>query len=220
MSYNVDKNNDELKSGSEKYFGQWETDKVIEKYFPSGHIGKCVDVGAADGRRGSNSFYFENNGWECLCVEANPEHNKSLLELRKNVVMCACGNVDGESNMDLQVFRVGDRDISTSLTSLSPDARLVDDHKHIIREQYSVNVVVKNLTDLVNEFNTDLDFISIDTEGTELDVLKGLDLETINVKLLVVENNYDDADISDYLSQFGYVRKERYKINDFYIKED
>ena len=68
------------------------------------------------------------------------------------------------------------------------------------------------------ENKRNIDFISIDTEGTEIDVLKGFDFDYYDVKLFVVENNYEDQNIEDYMKTKGYKKDQRYKINDFYIK--
>ena len=51
-----------------------------------------------------------------------------------------------------------------------------------------------------------------------MDVLKGLDLNQWDISLLLVENNYNDPDIEQYLNEFGYIKDARWKINDFYIK--
>ena len=110
----------------------------------------------------------------------------------------------------------------SSVSGLKPDQRLVQEHldKKLINEQYQVNVEVRTLNDILQEANFDkkIDFISIDTEGTELDVLKGLDLNQWDISLLLVENNYNDPDIEQYLNEFGYIKDARWKINDFYIK--
>ena len=46
--YSVDKINKELKNyKNSKYYGQWETDKVIESYFDIKKQGNCIEVGAA-----------------------------------------------------------------------------------------------------------------------------------------------------------------------------
>jgi hypothetical protein len=56
-----------------EYYGQFETDKLIEMYCP-GLCGFCVEVGAGDGVRGSNTAHFERNkGWRALCIEPNNE---------------------------------------------------------------------------------------------------------------------------------------------------
>ena len=123
--------------------------------------------------------------------------------------------------MELTVFDVGERNIMSSLTSLKPDERLVEAHEHIINESYKVEVEVETLPNILEiaGYPTKIDFISVDTEGTELDVLKGFDFDKYDVTLFVVENNYDDKEIGDYMLSKGYVRDQRYKINDFYIRQ-
>lgn len=217
--YDVNKNNSELKGwDGGKYFGQWETDKIIESYFINQKKGICVEVGAANGIKGSNTLYFEHLGWEALCIEPNPKQFDSLEEHRKNVAHYAVSDKVGK--MELTVFDVGDNNIMSSLTSLKPDERLVKSHSHIINESYNVEVEVETLPNILEiySFPNQIDFISIDTEGTELDVLKGVDFDKYHVKLFVVENNYNDSNIEDFMKSKGYKKDQRYKINDFYIK--
>lgn len=218
--YDVNKNNAELKGwDGGKYFGQWETDKVIGGYFEEGYTGTCVEVGAANGVKGSNTLYFENTGWDALCIEPNPRQFDSLERHRKDV--CHYAVSDAVGLMELTVFDVGERNIMSSLTSLKPDERLVEAHEHIINESYKVEVEVETLPNILEiaGYPTKIDFISVDTEGTELDVLKGFDFDKYDVTLFVVENNYDDKEIGDYMLSKGYVRDQRYKINDFYIRQ-
>ena len=75
------------------------------------------------------------------------------------------------------------------------------------------------MSKLYLNFPTDIDFISIDTENTELNVLKGLDLDKYNVKLLVIENNFNEPMIEEYLTKFNYIKIKRLVVNDFYIKK-
>jgi FkbM family methyltransferase len=217
--YDVDKNNEELKGwDGGKYFGQWETDKIIEEYFINKIDGICVEVGAANGVKGSNTLYFEQMGWKSLCIEPNPKQFDSLEKYRKNISHYAVSDKRGK--MNLTVFDVGERNIMSSLTSLNPDERLVEAHAHIINEKYGVEVEVETLPNVLEmaKYPTIIDFISIDTEGTEIDVLKGFNFDKYDVKLFVVENNYNDSNISDFMESKGYKKDQRYKINDFYIK--
>lgn len=225
MTYSVNEINKELKGWDNgNYFGQWETDKIIESYFDASLKGVCVEVGAANGIKGSNTLYFEQRGWNVLCIEPNPEHIDSLLKHRKNNLFFACAEKEG--TFPLTVFKVGERNISSSLTSLNPDKRLVESHRDIINESYTVDVNVKTLTDVLNNHATStqfglqksIDFISIDTEGTELNVLQGFNFEYYDVKLFVIENNYNDPEIEELMKSKGYIKDRRYKINDFYVK--
>ena len=228
MKYSVDDISKELKGWDNGvYFGQWETDKVIESYFTDTNLkGNCVEVGAANGIKGSNTLYFEQRGWNTLCIEPNPEHIDSLLRHRKNNLFFACAETEGR--LPLTVFKVGEKNISTSLTSLVPDKRLIESHKDIINDRYTVEVEVKTLTNLLRTdaittkfgLQKSIDFISIDTEGTELSVLQGFNFEDYDVKLFVVENNYNDPEIESFMKSKGYKKDRRYKINDFYVRED
>ena len=225
--YNVNNNDKELRENFSKespYYGQWETDRVIETYFQSTSKGICIEVGAANGIKGSNTKYFEDKGWDVLCIEPNLKQKASLEKSRSLVKLYACGKENREGV--LHVFGVGRENIYSSLTSLNPDKRLVEAHSEIINERSEVTVPVRTLnwileTQVKNtnfEKVTDIDFISIDTEGTELDVVKGLDTNLYNVKLFVIENNYEDKEVEEYMESIGYTKDQRYKINDFYIK--
>ena len=205
----------------EGYYGQFSTDCLVELYFLDKENGNCVEVGAANGHRGSNTLYFEKKGWRTLCIEPNPEYFKMVKETRKEAIQCACGS-DNLQNVPFTVFDIGERNIMSSVSGLKPDERLVQEHidKNLINDYYKIEVEVRKLDHILKEanFNQQIDFISIDTEGTELEVLKGLDLEHWDITLLLVENNYNDDDIEKYLKGFGYRKDARWKINDFYVK--
>lgn len=203
---------------SSQYYGQWETDRIIEKYFDKSN-GVCVEVGASDGTKGSNTKYFEEKGWKTLCIEANPAYKEILTETRQEVEIVAVGDEPSNSS-EFNVFVIGKDKILSSISGLDVDEKLVESHKHLIHEQYKIQVPVKRLGDILDDrgYSADIDFISIDTEGTEISVLKSIDLEKWNVKMLVVENNHIDLDIEKYLQQFGYKKDTRYKVNDFYVK--
>jgi len=201
------------------YHGQFSTDLLIELYFPGELRGTCVEVGAANGERGSNTLYFEKLGWRALCIEPNPQYYEMVQKIRKESVRCACGS-ENQNNVPFTVFDIGKHNIMSSVSGLMPDTRLVEQHDHIINSKSEIMVDVKTLDTILaqQEFDTQIDFISIDTEGTELDALKGLNLDLWDVSLLVVENNFNDPEIEAYLAHKGYYKDARWKINDFYCK--
>tara|TARA_R100000152_G_C6760111_1_gene184123 strand:- start:775 stop:1461 length:687 start_codon:yes stop_codon:yes gene_type:complete len=225
--YDVNQNKKEIDGTTpSKYYGQWETDKFIEEYFPNKPKGLCIEVGAADGIKGSNTKYFEDLGWDVLCIEPNVRFADSLNEHRKLVRYYAVGNGNDKDQQTLTIFDVGEKNIMSSLSSLKPDQRLVEAHEHIINGVDFIDVPVRTLPFILENTVEDtpfhqatkIDFISIDTEGTELDVLHGFDFESYNVELFVVENNYSDPEIEDFMKEKGYILHKRWKINDFYVK--
>ena len=117
INYNVSQINSELKGWDNgKYYGQWETDRIIESYFPESYVGACIEVGAANGIKGSNTLYFEERGWEVLCLEPNILHKESLEKHRKLVRYFACSDKDGF--FPLTIYKVGEKNLMSSLTSL------------------------------------------------------------------------------------------------------
>jgi FkbM family methyltransferase len=207
-----------LRRKLEGYYGQFTPpmDFVIARYFDPRFVGTCIEVGAADGVSCSNTLHFEQRGWECLCIEANPLHEESLRKHRKHVQMC--GVADKSSAQS--VFHVAEMTsgVYEAVSSLEIDERLLDAHRNILKGIRDVEIIVRTLDECAADFRRSrIDFITIDTEGTELRVLKGFDLARWKVPLLVIENNYADPEIEIYLKNFGYRMDRRYESNDFFV---
>ena len=202
------------------YYGQRETDKYIEAYFSDKTDGNCVEVGVSDGKRGSNTLLFEEKGWRTLCIDPIPEHVEQAKQVRKQVLECACANYNGYDYFTS--YDIGKNNIKSSLSSLHTDERLLETHKDIINGTETFMVRVKRLTSILDEedWPREIDFISVDTEGTEIDVLRGLDLHKYNVKLLVVENNFEDPHIAEYLKCVGFDFDQRFFVNDFFVNRN
>ena len=202
-----------------KSYGDYETDLAIQKYFDPEYVGTCIDIGAGLGTERSNTYYFEKKYWTCLCIEPNPNLYNHMRMYRRLALNLACSNHDKKS-APFHVYVV-DQNNQEAISSLVVDQRLVESHKGIINETYKIEVEVKKLDTILSRINIEkIDFLSIDTEGTELEVLQGFDLEKWKPKLLVVENNFNDTKINEYLSQFGYILSERIGVNDFYLRSD
>jgi hypothetical protein len=111
---------------------------------------------------------------------------------------------------------------TSAISSLKPDDRLIESHKHLITNTSTCISMARSLNSLLGQLNfpKNIDFITIDTENTELDVLQGLDFSIYNIKVLVIENNFNEPFCEDYLKQFGYTKIHRQVVNDFYVHKD
>ena len=201
------------------YYGQYKVDKYIAEFFGPDFIGTCIDVGAARPTRGNNTYYFEQKGWTVYCIEPNIKCIPALTEARKNVFNFACGaqNLD-EVEFTICTLEGGNQEAVTSLTI---DQRLLEEHMIYNPTLEKVMVKLRTLDSFIEEQEIGkIDFVSIDTEGTEFDVLSGFDVQKYKPRLLVIENNFKDHKIEDYLRDFGYTKKKRAVINDFYIYDD
>ena len=199
------------------YYGQHLEDKFIEQIFPIITNGVCIEIGAYDGISLSNTYYFEKKGWRALCIEPISSAFEKCKKQRKECIQCCVSSADTEDK-PFTIFHLNDN--LCAISSLEPDQRLIQSHKNLITNVSTCMVKVRSLSSLLQEINfpKNIDFISIDTENTELDVLKGIDLNVYNVKLFVVENNFNEPFCEDYLKQYGYKKIHRIAVNDFYIK--
>lgn len=182
--------------------------------FPAGFKGYAADVGAYDGRALSNTELLELQGWTVLCIEPQPEL-ETVLKARRNLVeMCACGS----QNLDDQPFYVH-TNAPPSYSALAPtwDEWL---WKPVPEDVWDpVPVQVRTLNTLLEKHQFPrLDALSIDVEGAELDVLKGIDLERWRPKAIIAESWRQIGPVVPYLAERGYRYVTRRNPNDMFLR--
>jgi len=117
--------------------------------------GFFIEVGAFNGYNCSNTLAFEDLGWSGICVEPDPELAAECFKFRKAQTICAAvGNVWRYGH--LAEFKVNTADRGTSGLTQQWDK--------------SILVPVVPLLSLLAYADKGCDLLSIDTEGSELDV--------------------------------------------------
>ena len=153
--------------------------------------GVMVDIGAGpDGIQGSNSYFFEKNGWDVLCVDADPRNEKKLKKNRKNAVSALVSNKKGKVK-----FYMNDK---------TPDISGIIKTRE--NKDSSVELDTVKLSALLKEHKIkDIDILSIDTEGSEIDVFESIG--TLRPKLLIIEcvtQGRYNPEIKPYIEGKGY----------------
>ncbi len=94
-----------------------------------------------------------------------------------------------------------------------------------IAQSYIINVPAKTLSDLINTYKgnesisiLDIDFLSLDVEGYELQVLQGLNLDIHRPRYILVESKAIDS-IDAYLSFHDYQQVERFSSHDYFFAD-
>lgn len=168
--------------------------------------GYFVEVGAFDGKSLSNTYLLEKEfGWTGILAEPNPAQHQAIRSVRSASVDTR--PVDGISGRSvLMRFMEGEPELSSMATNAYSDQH-AENRKH---EAVEIDQTTVSLNDLLEEHGapTDIDYISIDTEGNELDILSTFDFGKYNVRLFSVEHNYTSADgkIEEFLVGKGYER--------------
>lgn len=166
-----------------------------------GEQGYFVEVGVGEGKLRSNTYYLEKElGWRGLLVEPNAEVHASI-RAQRSAALCgdAAYHTTGEELEFLDV--TGDRELSTLVDHIPAD--------HHQRKGAVRRVRTVTLDDALARHGApaEIAFMSIDTEGSEYEVLQGLDLTRWRVKLFAIEYNFDEdrrRKILAHLGRFGY----------------
>jgi len=201
-------------------------DRIVDEYLHGKRNGVFVDIGAYDGVTFSNTLMLERDrGWAGICIEPLPD---VFVELRKNrrcICVQAClGNREEPAVEFLNVTSgaVWTRMLSGVLSEYDPrhlgrvDVELgaYGGSKSVIR------VPMRHLHGLLQEHGIGIvDYLSIDTEGSELLILRSTILSAIGNPCITVENNYDDPAIDEVLRGQGYRLHTPIQWDRFYVYE-
>lgn len=183
------------------FYGQHKEDKLLHEFFQKDE-GFFVDVGASDGVKFSNTKFFEDLGWDGICFEPNPRLYKELKENRKcHLYDYAVGKENGEVTFYANQHGV----VSTIDEKLLPYFKKKIKKAGRKAEWKEVIVPIVRLDSILEE--QEIDFISIDIEGRELDVLKGMDIKTNRPRIAIIETislGYNHRDSVEFLEKHGY----------------
>ena len=147
--------------------------------------GYFVEFGATDGVNLSNTYLLERDfNWRGILAEPNPIWHADLKRNRKADIDLRC--VFATTGERVKFAATKYPALSTIL-----DFTAKDGHAEARREHVVIDVETVSLNDLLETRNApqDIDYISIDTEGSELDILKHFDFIKWNVLLFSVEHN-------------------------------
>lgn len=177
----------------------WETNSKRGGYF--------VEFGATDGKVCSNTYFLEKGmGWTGIVAEPNPTFSEELLKNRSCYV-----------SHKLVYTTSGER-VDFDLTEIPSYARIGSGPRSITLETVSLN-------DLLHEARApiDIDFLSVDTEGSEFDILSAFDFERWNVRCITVEHNQtpNREKLFGLLTSRGFRRKWPMigHVDDWYVRD-
>ena len=180
--------------------------------------GFFIEAGACDGKYLSNTYMLEKKfNWKGLLVEPNRFYWKNLTKNRNcEIFKGAIGNKNGiydfieNTSPELSHLR------NTNVTSKWSEYQ---DKKKINK------IKVLNFIGLVNQYKIegDIDYLSLDLEGAELDFLKSIDFNNIKINVITVEHNFESQrdQIYKLLTNNGFNRvfEEISQQDDWYINK-
>jgi FkbM family methyltransferase len=189
--------------------------------------GFFIELGALDGILISNSLFYERVlHWNGICIEPTPHYYRNLCKNRKSfnfndviydteksLIFC---DLPGPDSLNGILETYDQRHINRIRREILEHRQRGNQKK--IKKYLRKSKKMDDILTLVGI--KDIDFLSLDTEGSELNVLKSINWETTKIKVICVEDNYGDANLHDYIKNLGYVYYSRLEGDFIYYHPD
>lgn len=188
-----------------RYRGLNQLDKKLEQYLDKDQ-GFFVELGANDGLKQSNSYYFERyRGWRGILVEPTPHLFLQCRDNRSKQTAVFCNACVSFSYPD-EYVKIAYADLMSTALGLESDFAdplAQAQHKNPATFTFgAVAVPLQQLLDMAGAPQT-IDLLSLDVEGAELEVLKGINHEAYRFRYLCIESRSPEK-LKEYLRGAGY----------------
>jgi FkbM family methyltransferase len=170
--------------------------------------GYFVEVGANDPKITSQTFELESLGWTGVLIEPQPPLAHKLRQHRRaRVFAVACASRESSGK--------------TLTLNLAGGHSSLDPHFYVAGQQRvgTIEVPVRTLDDILVEAEapSPIDFVSIDVEGYEKEVLAGFDLDRWRPRLILIEDHALNLRLHKLLRARGYKWIRRTGVNGWYV---
>lgn len=204
------------------YISQIGQDRFIDEFFDKKENGFFIDVGANEGIHISNTYFLEKyRNWKGICIEPLPEEFKKLNENRTSINLNICvSDFEGETEF---TYVEGYANMLSGMSDkyhAQHKERIIGEVHYYGGNIHNITVPVRTLQSIFDEHNiTEIDFCSIDTEGSELSIVKSINFDKTLVKVFIIENNYKETDIEEFLKTKDYVLYTKLEWDDVFINK-
>lgn len=188
--------------------------------------GVFIEVGGNDGYKQSNTYYYERfQDWTGILVEGIPELYQKCVRERPKSKVFNCALVEhnfSEPYVTMKYANPMSLVIGAQKTQEAEENHLkkwVEHQKKVHKDSksYEIQVQTRTLTSILDECQVkQIDLFSLDVEGYELNVLKGLDFNKYKPKYMLIEARYKD-EIEDYIGKY-YTEIDQLSYHDFLYK--
>ena len=194
------------------HFGEFGEDVLINRIFKNKKNGKYIDVGCYHPYKGSLTAKLYNKNWNGINIDLSKTSVDLFNIVRKRDINLnvAISNFDGETSY----YENSPINQQNSLTKIN------NEQTKIKIKSYTLNSILKN-----NSIET-FDYLNIDVEGSELEVIEGIDLIKYHPSLITIENNnllledYLKDNVYNILTSNDYVFVNKIGVTNFFLDKN
>ena len=188
-------------------FAQEGEDKLLLRYIGKKEKGFYIDIGAHHPIRFSNTYLFYLKGWKGINIDAMPGSMRIFQDLRPNDINLEIPISNERELLKYHIFN------ETALNTFSEkEAEKMDGHGvyKIVKKVELETLPLSSVLDQYLPRNTAIDFLSIDVEGLDFQVLKSNNWEKYKPYFILIEELNHSVDeimnneIYNYLKELNY----------------
>jgi FkbM family methyltransferase len=188
-------------------------DIVLWRAFRQQPRGFYIDVGANHPVDDSVTKLFYDQGWRGINIEPQPHLHEILVAQRPRDVNLNLGVSAAPGSLELHEIVQTD-----GLSTFSIE--MIDRYRREGREIVTRQIPVMTLAQVYVDHDVqDVDFLKIDVEGYEAEVLQGTDFDTVRPRVLVIERTFPER-WQDLVAKAGYTHVQFDGINDFFVRNE
>jgi len=172
------------------HYSQLGQSQYVDKLLKGRRNGVFLECGAWDGEEFSNSLFFEiHRNWTGILIEANYEKLKSLVKKNRNAfVVRACLSDTEKPNLaKYTVSKHFGGALSSSLTEYEIKTFKSVSESSVLPEIYVQCFPLMSILDALNIHH--IDYLSLDVEGSEIQILRTVNWRKLTVDVLTIEYN-------------------------------
>ena len=177
-----------------KQYSQWGEDFFINSFFKNNNNGIYLDIGCFHPYMYSNTCLLHKKGWSGVNIDINPTSIDLFNIIRPNDInICAAIS---EKKKDFKVYL----DDPFSPVNTIDEKFYESLKKSFFKNKKILTVKSKTIEEIldVGKIKGTIDFINIDAEGLDFDILKQINLSKYRVKLLSIETHNVDGSKTQY----------------------
>lgn len=191
------------------HYSQFGEDIVLQKIFQTKKDGFYVDVGAHHPKRYSNTYLLYKKGWQGLNIDPNPESIRMFNRVRPRDISVSLGVAGKKDEMTYYSFS------DPALNTFSKEAAERWLEKKWVKLLSKEKVNVLPLGEILEKYlpsEQQVDFLSVDVEGLDLEVLRSSNWQKFQPKVIVVEDHSFSLENPEQNPIYCFLKEKNYRL--------
>jgi FkbM family methyltransferase len=198
-----------LKYYLKKTYSQFDEDIFLQNFFKNKKKGFFIDIGCHHPFKANNTYLLYKSGWTGINIDLN-KLSIDLFNIARPKDINICSAISDKEG-EIEYYLPNNNPLSSEITISKDFSKILQNRHGNIYETFKTNSITwQSIEEKYGLLMNSIDLMKIDIEGSDLKVLKTIDLTKLNPTLLMVEAS--ELDISGRDQIISYLKSKNYKI--------